>query len=108
MSSKHSRSIREKYVGYYIEVPSQEQIDGYIEIKIKYPTIEYLAEQLEKDNAYVVLRKMHFDWIVSENPEWCIWKVFMNRDALLEHCYNCEQINDRIYAINITKEIHLG
>lgn len=109
MSSKRSQAIKDKYVGYYIGVESQEQDqygDKYMDVR--YPTVEFLTNQLEQDNAYVVLRKIHFDWMVSENPEWCIWKVFISHETLLEHCYNLEQINDRIYTINVTKEIHLG
>lgn len=101
MSSKHSQVIKDKYVGYYIGVESQEQNqydDEYTEVR--YLNIENLTEQLEQDNVYAILRKIHIDWMEETIPEWCIWKVFMSREILLDHCYNLEQINDRVYRVN--------
>ncbi|CAB1251637.1 protein of unknown function [Ruminococcaceae bacterium BL-6] len=92
MSSKRSTEIKKRYVGYYIGCNPNDRID--------YPTIEYLTSKLEQDNVYAVLRKIHIDWMEETIPEWCIWKVFMSRETLLEHCYNLEQLNDRVYKIN--------
>lgn len=92
MSSKKSTEIKKRYVGYYICHNSNEDIE--------YPTIESLSDSLSKDNVYAVLRKIHIDWMEEAIPEWCIWKVFMSRETLLEHCYNLEQVNDRVYKIN--------
>lgn len=92
MSSKRSTEIKKRYVGYYIGHNSNENIDC--------STIEYLTNKLKRDNIYAVLRKIHIDWMEETIPEWCIWKVFMNRETLLEHCYNLELVNDRVYKIN--------
>ena len=92
MSSKRSTEIKKRYVGYYIGRNSNESIE--------YPTIECLTNKLEQDNVYAVLRKIHIDWMEETIPEWCLWKVFMNRDTLLDNCYNLEQINDRVYKVS--------
>lgn len=92
MPSKKSTEIKKRYVGYYIGHNSNEDIE--------YPTIESLSDSLSKDNVYAVLRKIHIDWMEETIPEWCIWKVFMSRETLLKHCYNLEQVNDRVYKIN--------
>lgn len=101
MSSKRSNEIKKEYIGYYIGVESLETGEYGVEYyETKYPTIDTLTESAEADGVYIVLRKIHLDWLVEPFDEWRIWKVFMSRETLLEHYKDAEQVNDRIYKID--------
>lgn len=101
MSSKRSNKIKKKYIGYYIGFESLETGEcGTEYYETKYPTIEDLTRSAEADGVYIVLRKIHPDWLEQPFKEWCIWRVYMSKEILLKHCKDAIQVNDRIYKIN--------
>jgi hypothetical protein len=69
--------------------------------------IKLLESKLTEDNAFVVLRKIHLDWMALPGDEYYIVKFYCNLDTLLNNNFNLEKVSYRLYKIEIPKVVGL-
>lgn len=83
--------------------------DKYYMKEVLPESIQSLTDSLIEDDCYIVVRKIHFDWMIDAEHNLFIERILCTEENLLRHDkqWKLNKLSDRVYESQNTVNYHL-